>query len=167
MRYKIRCRFAAIEIIGGYRRDSAKQQIGNLQREARASNNIVIPNQRARWCGNLHRIPGSPSSYSLFYPTVSRNSSTRNCTPIREIATPVCALARNDREFGFGMTRSDDAPNSQFLVCCATAEITISIAAKRHRILYLISHISQLLPAYLISQTFSRPATIHKIYYIF
>ena len=28
MRYKIRCRFAAIEIMGGYLRDSVKQQIG-------------------------------------------------------------------------------------------------------------------------------------------
>ena len=28
MRYKMRCRFAAIEIMGGYLRDSVKQQIG-------------------------------------------------------------------------------------------------------------------------------------------
>ena len=31
--------------------------------------------------------------------TVSQNSSTRSDTSIRGIATPVCALARNDREF--------------------------------------------------------------------
>ena len=34
---------------------------------AKASNNIVIPNQCAHWCGNLHRIPISPSSYSLSF----------------------------------------------------------------------------------------------------
>ena len=59
----------------------------------------VIPNQCAHWCGNLHRIPDDLSSYRLFYPAVSRNSSTKNCSSIREIATPVCALARNDTEF--------------------------------------------------------------------
>ena len=44
-----------------------------------------------KWCGNLHRIPGHPSSYRSFYSTVSRNLSTRNCASIQEIATPVCA----------------------------------------------------------------------------
>ena len=38
--------------------------------ESRASNNTVIPNQSSDWCGNLHRIPGSLSSYRLFYPAV-------------------------------------------------------------------------------------------------
>ena len=45
----------------------------------------VIPNQRSRWCGNLHR----------------------HCDSIRlkmEIATPGCGLVRNDREFGLAMT---------------------------------------------------------------
>ena len=32
-----------------------------------ASNNIVIANQRAGFSGNLHRIPGSPSSYRLSF----------------------------------------------------------------------------------------------------
>ena len=27
----------------------------------------VIPNQCAHWCGNLHRIPGGPSSYKLSF----------------------------------------------------------------------------------------------------
>ncbi len=34
---------------------------------AKASNNTVIPNQFSNWCGNLHRISGSPSSYSPFF----------------------------------------------------------------------------------------------------
>ena len=62
----------------------------------------VIANQRARWCGNLHRIPGSPSSYRLFFLyrfTESACVLSKNGTSIREIATPVCALARNDTEF--------------------------------------------------------------------
>ena len=64
----------------------------------------VIANQCARWCGNLHRIPSSLSSYMPFFCTVFRNSSMRSSTSIQGIATPVCALARNDRKFGFGMT---------------------------------------------------------------
>ena len=35
--------------------------------ESRASNNTVIPNQSADWCGNLHRIPGSLSSFRLSF----------------------------------------------------------------------------------------------------
>ena len=32
-----------------------------------ASSERVIPNQSADWCGNLHRIPGSLSSYRLHF----------------------------------------------------------------------------------------------------
>ena len=64
-----------------------------------ASSERVIPNQFANWCGNLHRLSGYLSSYRPFFCAVFWNSSTRNCASIREIATPVCALARNDREF--------------------------------------------------------------------
>ena len=70
-----------------------------MARKNRASNNIVIPNQCAHWCGNLHRISGYLSSYRSFFPAVFRNSSTKRGTSIRGIATPVCALARNDLEF--------------------------------------------------------------------
>ena len=59
----------------------------------------VIPNQSADWCGNLHRIPSGTPSYSPFKSPVLRCPSTRNGTSNQEIATPVCALARNDREF--------------------------------------------------------------------
>ena len=43
----------------------------NLKREVRAPNNTVIPNQCAHWCGNLHRIPGSLSSYIPLFCTIS------------------------------------------------------------------------------------------------
>ena len=88
--------------------------------ESRASNNTVIPNQSSDWCGNLHRIPGSLSSYRLFYSAVFRNSSTSNCASIREIATPVTSVtgsqwpgsrARNDRKI-------DSPTNSNFPNCC-------------------------------------------------
>ena len=82
-----------------------------------ASSERVIANQRARWCGNLHRISGNPSSYRPFYPAVFRCLSTKSSTSNQEIATPVCGLVRNDREFGFGMTRSDDAANSNLPNC--------------------------------------------------
>ena len=39
----------------------------------------------------------------------------RNCTSIREIATPVCGLARNDREI-------DGSPNSQFVYLLSKAD---------------------------------------------
>ena len=57
--------------------------------EVGASNNIVIPNQRAGFSGNLHRIPGSLSSYKRSYSAVFRNLSTRNGASIQEIATEV------------------------------------------------------------------------------
>ena len=41
-----------------------RQTNWNLQRGARAPNNIVIPNQCAHWCGNLHRISDYLSSSS-------------------------------------------------------------------------------------------------------
>ena len=59
----------------------------------------VIPNQCAHWCGNLHRIPGSPSSYRPFFCTIFYNLLTKSGASNRGIATPVCELARNDREF--------------------------------------------------------------------
>ncbi|MDY5642106.1 MAG: hypothetical protein SPG79_03750, partial [Candidatus Faecousia sp.] len=52
----------------------------------------VIPNQRARWCGNPHRISGSLSSYRPFFYDVFRNLSTRSGTSNRGIATPVRTL---------------------------------------------------------------------------
>ena len=90
-----------IRIIGFCKHTDKLEFAGLLER--------VIPNQCAHWCGNLHRIPGSPSSYRPFFCTVFRNSSMRSSTSIRGIATPVCALARNDRKFGFGMTMLFDA----------------------------------------------------------
>ena len=61
------------------------------------SNLCVIPNQSEDWCGN----------------------PPRHCDRFllkMEIATPVCALARNDREFGLAMTG-----NSYFPRPCASA----------------------------------------------
>ena len=49
----------------------------------------------------LHRFPESGCLLS------------RNCTSIQEIATPVCALARNDREF-------DGSSNSNLYFCFVT-----------------------------------------------
>ena len=71
----------------------------NLWRKDWASNNTVIPNQSADWCGNLHRIMGNPSSYRPFFCTIFHNLLTKSGASNRGIATPVCALARNDREF--------------------------------------------------------------------
>ena len=65
------------------------------------------------WCGNLHRISDNPASYRLSYPTIFRNFSTRNCTPIQEIATEAGALVRNDREFD----------NSNLSVCRGKMEL--------------------------------------------
>ena len=49
--------------------------------------------------GNLHRIPGSLSSYIPLFCTICHNLLTKIGASNRGIATPVCALARNDREF--------------------------------------------------------------------
>ena len=75
----------------------------NLQREAAESNNIVIPNQFSNWCGNLHRISGSSSSYKPLFLCRFPESIcvlSRNSTSIQEIATEAGALVRNDWKFG-------------------------------------------------------------------
>ena len=84
----------------------------------------VIANQRARWCGNPPDLPVSqnrPGSSinaekkrELFYYSILK---------IRGIATPVCALARNDMLlFGFAMTASFSA--RQIPICRAVTVIT-------------------------------------------
>ena len=82
------------------------------QRHSVSKNSESFPRQRAGFSGNLQRIDGNPSSCRLFYPAVFRNSSTRSGTSIREIATPACALVRNDWEIGFAMTRMREPVSS-------------------------------------------------------
>ena len=60
----------------------------DLKREVRAPNNTVIPNQCAHWCGNLHRIPGSLSSYIPLFCTICHNLLTKIGSSNRGIATP-------------------------------------------------------------------------------
>ena len=88
--------------------------------ESATPNNTVIPNQCAHWCGNLHRISGCLSSYIPLFCTVFWNSSTRSGASIRGIATPVCGLVRNDREFDkfqfIRLLRKSNSPNTHYIV---------------------------------------------------
>ncbi|MDY6181603.1 MAG: hypothetical protein SPI15_12270, partial [Candidatus Faecousia sp.] len=59
----------------------------------------VIANQRARWCGN------PPDEWDQVTITTKKREFfcncgylSQHCTSNRGIATPVCALARNDRK---------------------------------------------------------------------
>ena len=72
--------------------------------------------------GNLHRISGYLSSYRPFFLCCFSESTcmlSKNGASIRGIATPVCGLVRNDREFGFAMTGNSMARQ---IPICRTAE---------------------------------------------
>ena len=81
-------------MVYAYRLDAANRQIG-ICRTVRTCHSEPV--RTLVW--ESPSKSEQPIVIQAFLPAISRNSSMRNGASNRGIATPVCALARNDREF--------------------------------------------------------------------